>query len=65
MVTYQQKNNISKNDNESSFEQVGNAIFHIMKCFFKEYEYVILQQYAIGQIPKHLKKFEKIYMRMS
>jgi hypothetical protein len=59
MVTYQQKNNISKNDNESSFEQVGNAIFHIMKCFFKEYEY------AIGQIPKHLKKFEKIYMPTS
>ncbi len=43
------KNNTSKNNNESCFEQMGNATFQITKCFFKKCEYAILQQYAIGQ----------------
>ncbi len=42
------KNNTSKNNNESCFEQMGNATFQITKCFFKKCEYAILQQYAIG-----------------
>jgi len=44
---------------------MGNATFQIKKCFFKKCEYVILQQYAIGQIPKHFLKIEKIYMATS
>jgi hypothetical protein len=34
--------------------------FKSSNVFFKECEYAILQQYAIGQIPNHFLKIEKI-----